>query len=210
MGRLAMVTLTSFVLGLSGAAISGCKSAEPKPDEAPTTATSAAVSAEFEGAPDWVRQSCQAYFGEEGTVVCGVGSAGGSRNISALRSAAMGRGRTEIARSLQVKVSAMLRDYQSTATGGEFFGEVANDEQFIEDVAKQVTDISLSGTAQKDTWISPTGTVFVLMVLELEKFNDAIERMGQLDERVRSAIEARARRSFGELDAEVEKLQREQ
>ena len=157
---------------------------------------------EFEGAPDWVVKGCAAYFGDK-TAICGVGSAAGSRNISMLRTAAQGRGRTEIARSLSLQVKSMLKDYQSTTTGGEYFGEQANDEQHIEDVSKQVTNITLSGTRLEDTWVSNSGTLYALMVLNLEAFKDSIQKMGQLDERVRAAVVERADKGFAELDKET-------
>ena len=120
-----------------------------------------------------------------------------------LRTAAQGRGSTEIARSLSLQVKSMLKDYQSTTTGGEYFGEQANDEQHIEDVSKQVTNITLSGTRLEDTWVSNSGTLYALMVLNLEAFKDSIQKMGQLDERVRAAVVERADKGFAELDKET-------
>jgi len=172
----------------------GCGSSGP---EKPSNV----VNNEFEGAPDWVVKGCGAYFGDKKAAICGVGSAAGSRNISMLRTAAQGRGRTEIARSLSVKVKSMLKDYQSTTTGGEYFGEQANDEQHIEDVSKQVTNLTLSGTRLEDTWVSNSGTLYALMILDVDSFKDSIDKMGQLDEKVRAAVVDRANRAFAELDA---------
>ena len=53
-----------------------------------------------------------------------------------------------------MKVRSMLKDYQSTTTGGAEFGDSANDEQHVVDVSKQITDISLTGTEIRDTWVS--------------------------------------------------------
>ena len=161
--------------------------------------TGDAVKNEFDGAPKWV-------LGSSSTPqqICGVGSAAGSRNVSVMRTSAMGRGRTEIARMLELKVQSMLKDYQSTTTGGEEFGTAANDEQHIVDVAKQITDITLSGTEQKESWISDSGTLYILMCADLEKFKNSVNNMSQLSESVRKAVTERADKAFEELSKEIE------
>ena len=154
---------------------------------------------EFDGAPDWV-------LGSSSTAqqICGVGSAAGSRNVSMMRTTAMQRGRTEISRMLEIKVQAMLKDYQATTTGGEDFGKAANDEQHIVDVAKLSTDTTLSGTEQKKTWNSDSGTYYVLMCADIEKFKDSVNNMSQLSESVRKAVTERADKAFDELSKEIE------
>lgn len=156
------------------------------------------------GAPDWVLKGCSSYWGDDGgSRVCGVGSMSGTRNISLARTAAIGRARTEIARSLETKVKAMLKDYQSTTTGGEEFGSAANDEQHIEDVSKQISQTTLSGTTLQDTWVGPDGTLYTLVAMDYESFNDAVAKMNQLSESVRKAVQERAKASFEELDEET-------
>lgn len=158
---------------------------------------------EFAGAPSWVIEGCRSYVGEPSpTKLCGVGSFKGSSNISLARTAAMARGRTEIARSLGVKVRSMLKDYQATTTGGAEFGETASDEQHVVDVSKQITDISLTGTEIQDTWISNSGTYYTLMVLDVEKFEESVSGMRRLSESVRLAITERAEAAFADLDDE--------
>lgn len=160
-----------------------------------------AMAAEFEGAPKWVMMGGSGNSKE----ICSIGSTGGTRNPSMARNAAVGRGRTELARMLNVKVQAMLKDYQSTTTGGEQFGTAANDEQHIVDVAKQITDTTLSGTEQKDSWISNSGTFYALVCMDVEKFSGAINNMGQLSESIRKAVVERAEKAFDELSQEIEK-----
>lgn len=156
---------------------------------------------EFAGAPTWVIEGCHGFAGEpEPTKLCGVGSFKGSSNISLARTAAMARGRTEIARSLGVKVRSMLKDYQATTSGGAEFGEAASDEQHVVDVSKQITDISLTGTEIRDTWISNSGTYYTLMVLDVEQFEASVHGMKRLSESVRRAITERAEAAFAELD----------
>ena len=164
------------------------------------------MAGELANAPDWVTRGCGAFWGDEQpSKLCGVGSAGGSRNHSLMVTAAQGRGRTAIARSLDLHVKAMLKDYQATTTGGEEYGTNAADEQHIVDVSKQLTDIDLVGVEQRDLWISPSGQVYVLMVYDAEKFSDAVSGMKNLSEDIRKAVIERADASFKELDTELEK-----
>jgi len=117
---------------------------------------------------------------------------GGTRNVALARSTAIARARTEISRTLTVQVEAMIKDYQSTTTGGAEFGAAANDEQHITDVSRQITDHSLAGTELVDSWISERGTFYALVALDAERFKDAISQMRQLSEGVRpAAIEDR-------------------
>lgn len=168
----------------------------------PTTETGKATKGELDGAPKWVKNPS---FEADKDEVCGVGSAGGSKNISQLQNAARGRGRTEISRMLELKVQSMLKDYQSTTTGGEDFGNAANDEQHIVDVAKQITDNTLNGTEQKNLWQSNSGNVYMQMCLNAEKFKGIVSGMTQLSETIRKAVIERADQAFDELAKEVEK-----
>lgn len=181
------LTIAFAILGIAFF-VAACGSKEKAP--------ASAMQNELDGAPDWVLNESSGGNG----LICGVGSATGTRNVALARTAAQGRGRTAIARALEVKVKAMLKDYQSTTTGGEGFGQAANDEQHIEDVSKQITDTTLSGTEQKNTWISKTGTLYVQMCMDVEKFKGAVQQMQQLDEKLRQAIVERADKAFKELD----------
>lgn len=156
-----------------------------------------ALQAELAGAPAWARGTCLSGL-PGGKGVCGTGSVSGMTNVSLARSAAEGRARTELARSLQTRVKAMLKDYQAATQGGPQ-NQTAS-EQHIEDVSKQITDTSLSGTRLQDTWISDAGTFWALVVLDTEAFKDSLNNMKQLDDRVRAAIVQRADKAFEELD----------
>lgn len=173
--------------------------------EVKKTPQNAAMLSELEGAPAWVVKGCVNYYGNRKDVLCGVGGVSGTRNIPLAREAAVARGRTEVARSLQVVVESMLKDYQATSTGGEAFGQAANDEQMIENVARQITDISINGTRMDEIWVSPNGTLYALVSVDLEGFKGAVQKMSQLDEGVRRAVEQRAEHAFQELDAKLQK-----
>lgn len=101
---------------------------------------------EVQAAPVWVTANCQDAFVGDEVVLCGVGSMTGTRNPSLACNAAMARARTDLARTLQVKVKAMVKDYQSVTTDGVG----ADDEQHVVDVSKQVTSANLRGTRGAD------------------------------------------------------------
>lgn len=182
---------TVSILIVASALAAGC-SRTPEPQTNP-------FAAELVGAPKWVLGDCRTAFDDD-EVICGVGSVDGTANLGLARSSATARARTDIARQLQVKVQAMLKDYQATVTGGEEFGKAASDEQLIQDVSRQITDQSLSGTRLVDSWISGGGTYYALVSLDVPAFLDALSGMGALDVEVRRAVESRAAQAFAELD----------
>jgi hypothetical protein len=196
MTRLSVVSVLALFTSL------GCASAPPPPPAAPPPPQNA-MQAELAGAPKWVSMGCAAYFGEKKDKICGVGAVGGMTNPAMARTAAQGRGRTEIARSIKVKVKAMLKDYAAVTKGGP--GNKLNNEEHIEDVSKQITDTTLSGTRLQDTWISNTGTWYALMILDTEAFKESIKaEQNNLDEQTRAAIVERADKAFSEIDQETE------
>lgn len=187
------VSLLVFVAALTMIACGSSNKKENTPKNA--------MAAEFEGAPKWVMMGGSGSSQE----ICAVGSVGGTRNPSLAKNAAVGKGRDELSRMLNVKVQSMLKSYMSTTTGGEEFGTAANDEQHIVDVSKQITDQTLSGTEQKDAWISNSGTFWALVCMDVNKFSGAIQNMGQLSENIRKAVVERAEKAFDELSKEIEK-----
>jgi hypothetical protein len=182
--RIGLFTLC-LLLGAFG---SGCAS---------SPAGSPALDPELEGAPAWVIRGCP---GGENRI-CGVGSASGMQNSALRRTAAIGRARTEIARNLQVRVVALLKDYASTTAGERDLRATSDDEQHIVDVSKQITNMTLAGTEIMDTWISGSSTYYALVTLDVDKFSHTVSRMNQLSESVRSAVTERAEDAFGDLEA---------
>jgi hypothetical protein len=178
---LAVITVASIFAGCSG-------------DQEVSTRT--VVSEELDGAPDWVLKGRD----DNDKTISASGSMSGTNNVALARSGALGRARTELSRQLSLSVKAMLKDYQATVTGGGAFGEAADDEQYIEDVSTQLTEMNLTGTRQEDTWISKTGTYYVLVSLDLNSFKDTVQKMGNLSKEVRQAVSQRAEKAFADLD----------
>ncbi len=197
-------TMSRVILAFAAIAALSLGACASKPEKK-VTSPEENMPSEFAGAPGWVVKGCAAYPGDDGkSRICGVGAAGGSNNPSMMRKAAVARARTEIARTLGVKVQSMLKDYQATTTGGEEFGTAAADEQHIVDVSKQITNFTLSGTEHRDTWISNSGTWYALVVLDLDKFKDSVGKMNNLSESIRKAVQERSKEAFDELDEAVD------
>jgi len=157
---------------------------------------------ELSSAPDWVYKDCQQHFSnttETGNVVCGVGYTSGITSRSLARSAAAARGRTEIARVLSVKVQSVLIDYQ--AAKGAADGTVSSEQQ-IQDMAQQVTDISLQGSRMVESWISPKGDFYALMAMNMSDFTGVLQNDSSLDPDIRNAVLNNAHKLFSDSDAE--------
>ena len=131
----------------------------------------------------------------------GVGAVGGVQNPEIARTLPWAR--ADIARKIQVTITSLLKDYQATTTGKDHFGTDAVDEQHIEIISKQVSDMNLSGTEMVDSWVSDNGTDYVLVALHAEKFKESIYR-GDFSEGLKEAIIDRADKAFDDLDKNIE------
>lgn len=148
------------------------------------------------GAPAWVTGDCRKHFGQTANeVICGVGAVSDVKSPTLARNAAMGRGRTEIARYLEVRVKSILTDYQAQAGGVS--------EQVIEENSKQITDVTLSGTRMADYWVAPDGTYYALMTLGLTEFRTSVEQVQGISEPVRQVVLQNATKAFAVHDDET-------
>lgn len=174
-------------------ATAGCGSKEVTPDEQ--------LPNEFAGAPSWVLEGCSAYWGDDGGArICGVGDAKIGRSMSIARTKATSRARTEISRTLETKVKNMMKDFQEQVTDGE---SEMNAEQFSSTTIS-LSKATLNGTSVQKTWISSTEQLYILVALDVEAFENSVREMDNMSNKLRSFIEARAKKSFAELDEEME------
>ena len=163
-----------------------------------------------DGAPEWARGNCNAFFKSRGNLICGVGIVTNIKNPNLARTAAQGRGRTEIARILDLRVEAVLKDYQSTTAGtttttgkdGETV-DFDDNRQVIEDVSKQITEVSLPDTYMAENWTGPDGSFYALMVLEMGAFQSSVQGTTEIAVEYRNAIVERAGKLFSDLDDEA-------
>ena len=187
-----------FLLGATALAAiiatAGCAGREPSSPED-------VMPNEFEGAPNWVIQGCSAYWGDDGGArICGVGDAKVGRSMSIARTKATSRARAEISRTLETKVKNMVKDFQEQVTDGE---SEMSAEQFSSTTVS-LSKSTLNGTSVQDSWISNSGQLYMLVALDVEAFNNSVREMDEMSDKLRTFIESRARKSFAELDEEME------
>lgn len=192
-----------FALALTA----GCGSPPPPQVTTVKDPQDTALAGEFVGpdgapAPAWVTQPAK-YKPSGEPLLCGEGSVAGAKNISLAQSGAQGRARTALARMLEVKVKAMLKDYQASVSASGGAGSVASDEQAIVDASKQITNTTLQGTEVLETWVSSKGTLHALVCLNVPKFKAALASMSQVNEKLKKAVEQRAEKAWAEIDAET-------
>lgn len=159
------------------------------------------VNPELKGAPQWVMMPRV-----EGTIA-EVGSApqNAANDISFQRNQAMADARDNIARQIETNVSNMFKSYAATTGGADGTYDSA-----VENVSRQIASQTLSGTVVQDTWMSQTGTLYVLMAVDTQTVADMME------ESIRTSFDNdealyqqfRASKAQGELDKELEKLNR--
>ena len=153
---------------------------------------------EYEHAPDWVLAE---YDGEK---LSAVGSAHiGKGGIQFARTEALANARSELARQVSVKVRGLVNTFgQQTGIGDD-----QTMDAFSKQVSKLVTDETLSGSREKDTWISPSEDFYVLAVLETVEVKESVRRQVISGYQQDSAKwqEFKAKNGNEELDAEIEK-----
>jgi hypothetical protein len=153
---------------------------------------------EYEYAPDWVLAQ---YDGEKFSAV---GSARiGKGGMQFARTEALANARSELARQVSVKVRGLVNTF-AQQTG---IGDDQTLDAFSKQVSKLVTDETLAGSREKDTWISPSSDIYVLAVLEPAVVQETVRRQvisGYQQDSARWQ-EFKARNGNEELDAEIEK-----
>lgn len=153
---------------------------------------------EFDNAPQWV-------VGNASTAsrICGVGSATNSGNPATMRMYAQNRGRQEISNILEAKVQAVFMDFSSKTVKNDGSAKSISNEEQIFDFSKQTTASVLSGTEQKDQWVSDhSGNLYILMCADIEKLKNSVQNMNQFDESIRQFFLERAEKIFDEISKE--------
>jgi ribosomal protein S20 len=174
-------------------AMAGCGKKVTTPDEQ--------LPSEFAGAPSWVLEGCTTFWDDDdGARLCGVGDAKIGRSMSIARTKATSRARAEIGRTLETKVKTMIKDFQEQVTDGE---SEMTAEQFSSTTVL-LSKSTLNGTAIQETWVSQTNQLYILVALDIETFENSVREMDEMSSQLRAFIEARARKSFTELDEQME------
>lgn len=173
------------------AALGACGGGEKKPE------TNQVLHA---NGPDWVNRGSGAFGGDKSKIFYGVGIAAGIHNPSLRRSTADSRARSEIAKTLDTYVAALNKSYQASTTGGDM--KASSEEQHVQETIKTYSQMELSGVQIVDHWVDNDGSEYALAQLDLETFKNNMDRMKELNAKVRDAVRANADKAFDELSVE--------
>ena len=154
-------------------------------------------------APDWVNRGSGAFGGDKGKVFYGVGIASGIRNAAMRRSTSDSRGRAEISKILDTYVSVLNKDYMASTTAGDM--SASSEEQHVEQALKTYSQMELSGVQIIDHWVDNDGTEYALAALDMDAFKNNMDKMKELNEKVKDQVRANADKAFDELSAEEAK-----
>lgn len=153
--------------------------------------------------PDWVNRGSGAFGGDKGKVFYGVGIASGIRNAAMRRSTADSRGRAEISKILDTYVSVLNKDYMASTTAGDM--SASAEEQHVEQALKTYSQMELSGVQIIDHWVDTDGTEYSLAQLDMDSFKNNMDKMKELNEKVKEQVRANADKAFDELNSEEAK-----
>ncbi len=186
----AIARLAALMVALGAGLMLGCATPPPAPEKPMAT--------EFSAAPNWVRGNCEAYWeGNPGSRICGVGAVAGTSNPAVARSLAIARARTEIAQTLETRVEGILKDNESLVTEDTVTRYVNR----FESQTKESTGGTISGSKLQASWVSPNGTYYAMVSLDLAPIETAIKQDLSPAETQRQDLDSRADAAFSELDA---------
>ena len=124
--------------------------------------------------------------------------------------------RAELAKTLQVKVSGVLVDWQSSSTS-TFAGQ-GHAEDFIASMSKETMDVAMSGSQIVTVWVdrlgqvSQRGTVWALAKMDKSSLaeqllNTAKTVKAQMSAEDKVNMEEQAAKAFEDLDKRLEKIE---
>ncbi len=162
----------------------------------PETTPSADTAAQ---GPEWVMKGSGAFDVDGTKLFYGVGVASGIRNKALLRQTSDNRARAEIARTMEVYVASLTKDYMASTTAGDM--SKSSEEQHVESALKTFTKSTLHGATIVDRWMDPAdGSMYSLCELDLISFKEALENYRELDAKVRDYVRENAETMHDELE----------
>jgi hypothetical protein len=134
---------------------------------------------------------------------CGVGIARFRGDTNVARTTAISRARADLAGSLETRVKAMIKDYQSQ---GEDTGKEFTEERVVQ-VSSQLTDQSLSGTRTVDSFMTNVEPrdFYSLVCVDAKSFGELVQQMNSLSQTARDALKKRAEAEFHDMDQQLDK-----
>ncbi|MFQ5560055.1 MAG: LPP20 family lipoprotein [Nitrospinota bacterium] len=164
----------------------------------PTQVESPQMIEELSNAPEWVLDPSV-----EGGIAS-VGSAKiGKAGIQFARTEALANGRDEIARQITVKVKNLVKSFtQVTGIGDDQVVDKVSSQ-----VSKQVSSEVITGSKQKNLWISPSNELFIFVVVDPGIIKEAVKNSVQSSYKNEKALwqQFQAKKAHEELDKEIDK-----
>ena len=149
--------------------------------------------------PEWVMKGSGAFDVDGSKLFYGVGVASGIRNKALLRQTADNRARAEIAKTMEVYVASLTKDYMASTTAGDM--SESSEEQHVESALKTFTKSTLHGATIVDRWMDPAdGSMYSLCELDLLSFKEALDNYKELDAKVRDYVRDNAETMHEELE----------
>jgi len=152
-------------------------------------------------APQWVARGTGA-FNDGQRAFYGVGVVQGVASVGLARDAAASRARTDVARTIEVFIRSLYKDYQSSL-GDVGTPPATTDQQLIEEATKGYTEATLSGVGIVAYWPDEPGrALYALAKLDFEAAEKQFNRLDKLSEQAQEYLRRNAERMFDELDQE--------
>lgn len=153
--------------------------------------------AKMDDIPDWYLNPPQVE-----DAIYGVGDAV-KQSLALAKTAADGRARDAISRTIEVKVSNMLKNFMQESG----LGDDAEALEFTSSVSKQVANVVLKGSVVVERKVKTEGGSYHVYSLVKYNLNSLIQEAKTAARSKKSLYnEAKAKMSFDELDKEIEKL----
>jgi len=197
--RSKMMGMMVLVLGLVMFFGNSCQKKEPKLTEATSVSGS-------KNEPAWVTM-CDAAFPDAGKeAFYGCGAVNGITNPGLEITTADARAKTDLSRKLESWVGNLYEDVMKSAAISEQNKKnkvsEAQGTQFVKDVTKQVTEMTLYGVQTVDRWRGPDGTLYSVVKVSFDNVAQTMKK--QMAARAKE-IELDADKALEELDKELEK-----
>ena len=179
-------------VGMASIVFTSCTTTQPKVSEK-------YIDMELKDAPKWVMMpEVKGYIAELGSASKNAGN-----DFSFQREEAMADARDNLTKQISIKVNNMFKSFKSI-TGS---GKDSTFDKSSEKVSKQIASQTLSGTKVKDTWISRSGTLYILMVIDTDIVSDMMEKAVKTSFKNDKALYQKflASKAQGELEQELEK-----
>lgn len=158
--------------------------------------------------PDWITLGSGAFKNKGDDVFYGVGAVNGIHNKPLAVTTADNRARAEITKIFETYTSYLMKDYAASTTGGAATTKTSAsaEEQHVEQAIKTFSAATLSGIMIIDHWKdSSDGTFYSLAKLDLKNFKNSVDKIKELNDKVREYVRKNAENAFKNLAKEEEK-----